>query len=145
MRTGMLNAHDLIECARCGKTEFLGMAEGWNVIFDKGTITGHLCPDCQTDEESIEAEVNAVFTDYSTLRTVGSLEELLDMLRPQFEESMRTIADGDVEKGNELFREYLEQFKDIANAMQRNNPDFYLANTDEAFLFLQELGEIPEQ
>lgn len=139
-----VSPYEIIKCSRCGKAEFVGNAKGWNIVFDKGAIVGHICPGCQTDEDSIEAEVNAVFTDYSTLKVVSSLDELLDMLRPQFEKAMRTIADGDIEKGNELFKEYLEKFRDIANAMQRNNPNFYLEDINDAYEFLVDLGELPK-
>lgn len=57
----------LIECERCGKVEFAGMAtaQKWNVTVKDGIISGFLCHECQTDEEDIEAQVNESLIDYS--------------------------------------------------------------------------------
>ena len=39
----------------------------WNVIVEFGIVTGLLCPDCQTAEENLEAEVNHATFDYTVI------------------------------------------------------------------------------
>lgn len=51
-------------CMRCGRRQRTLL--GWNIVFDKGTPTGHLCPNCQTPEENAEAEIREATTDYTT-------------------------------------------------------------------------------
>ena len=83
MKRGALRPTDRVKCSRCGKTEVVAKADYWNVVFDKGVPTGFLCPDCQTQDEWLEAEVNEATTDYSKVIGVHSLDELLDLFRPR--------------------------------------------------------------
>ena len=52
-------------CDRCGRRarSLHAMAE-WNVVVERGVVTGLLCDRCQTVEESVEADVNHALTDY---------------------------------------------------------------------------------
>ena len=63
-----LTPDTVIECHRCGKSSTLadGAADNWNIEARRGVCVGFLCPECQTDEESIEAEVNAATIEYGT-------------------------------------------------------------------------------
>lgn len=45
-------------CARCGR-RYRGQ-DGWNDDLIAGLRVGRVCPDCQTDEEHLGAEVNLV-------------------------------------------------------------------------------------
>jgi hypothetical protein len=60
-------------CDRCGQRarSLHGMAE-WNIIVERGVITGLLCDRCQTPEESVEADVNHAMLDYN-VDAVGRL------------------------------------------------------------------------
>ncbi len=54
-------------CKRCPATTDLHKPDArWNAVWDKGYLTGFLCPDCQTPEENAEAEINA-----ATMTPVG--------------------------------------------------------------------------
>lgn len=47
-----------IECYRCGKRCNIGSAVEWNIEYVAGLELGAVCPDCQSAEEDIEAQVN---------------------------------------------------------------------------------------
>jgi hypothetical protein len=66
------------KCYRCGK-RYRGHGN-WNVDFIAGLKVGILCPDCQTSEEHIAAEVNLATEDYSGLQDVH-METGNDMVR----------------------------------------------------------------
>ena len=51
-------------CERCGRMLDWAHCEGWNGCYSAGRLYAVVCPACQTDEESIEAEANAAVTDY---------------------------------------------------------------------------------
>jgi transcription elongation factor Elf1 len=51
------------QCSRCGSFS-LRTIERWNAIYKAGVLVGVLCPDCQTVEENLEAEINFATTDY---------------------------------------------------------------------------------
>ena len=139
-----LGPTDRVKCLRCGKTEVAAKAKYWNAVFDEGVITAFLCPDCQTQDEWLEAEVNEAVTDYSKVVEVHNLDELLDLFRPQRQEALETIANGEVERGNNMLAEYLERFRKAFNALNRYNFDAQLENIGEAYAVLQELGEFPK-
>ena len=139
-----LEPYDLVECLRCGKTEFAGNADNWNAVFDAGVIVAFLCPDCQTDEENIEAQVNEATIDYSKMKIVSTLDELMELLRPRFDEALETIAAGDTERGNAMFRDCLERFRKAWNAGNRHNLDMQLYSVEDAYAVLVRLGELPE-
>ena len=143
MKTRKLKAHDLIKCDRCGKVEFAGTAEKWNAVFGKGIITGFLCPDCQTDEEDLEAQVNEAVIDYSKTVTVSTIPELLDLFRPLWGEALRIIANGEAERGNALLDEYIARFRKGFNYMNRHNLHAQLADDEEARALLCDLKELP--
>lgn len=42
------------------------MAE-WNIVVERGVVTGLLCDRCQTPEEFIEAEINHATLDYKVV------------------------------------------------------------------------------
>lgn len=138
-----LKPTDIIQCVRCGKSEFVGNAGLWNVVYDAGVATCFICPDCQTQDEFLEAEVNDSLTDYSKTIKVHNLDELLDHFRPQWRKALEAIASGEVELGNQQFAECLERFRKGFNALNRYNFDAQLRNTGEAFELLKELGEFP--
>ena len=141
-----LKPHDLITCGRCGKTEYVGNAEGWNTVFDKGVITGHLCPNCQTTEEDIEAQVNEALIDYSKTKTISTLDELIDITEPPLREALELIANGEVRRGNDLMWERVGEFRKAFNSMYRNAPkDKLLKDDQEAYSMLAEIGLLPEQ
>lgn len=135
---------ELVECARCGKVEFAGNADRWNVVFNMGRVAGFLCPDCQTAEEDIEAQVNEATTDYSKTFTVSSLPELLEIFRPLLVEALQVIADGETERGNALFGECLESFRKGYNALHNDEIGVLLANKKEAYDLLVSIGELPQ-
>jgi hypothetical protein len=56
------------KCRRCGK-RYRGHA-GWNEDYVAGLVAGLLCPDCQTAEENLGAEVNLVLSPPSGRRAV---------------------------------------------------------------------------
>jgi hypothetical protein len=60
----------LIRCDRCGRRcrNPRALADTWNSVWRVGYLTGFLCPDCQTPEESTEAEINGATLDYETMR-----------------------------------------------------------------------------
>ncbi|RFZ42681.1 hypothetical protein MSS4_04646 [Mycobacterium marinum] len=55
-------------CTRCGKRH--RNQPDWNVTYIAGLEAGLLCPDCQTAEEHVEAEVNLATEDYSGWQAV---------------------------------------------------------------------------
>lgn len=55
-------AKKVVKCSRCGKR--MRRMDGWNAVFKNGSAVAFVCPDCQTEAESIEAEVNAATLDY---------------------------------------------------------------------------------
>ena len=135
---------ELVECARCGKVEFAGNADGWNVVFNMGRVAGFLCPDCQTAEEDIEAQVNEATIDYSKTAAVNSLTGLLELFRPLWAEALQIIADGETERGNTLFSERLESFRKGFNALHNDEIGVLLANEKEAYDLLVSIGELPQ-
>lgn len=57
-----------IKCSRCNRTiRNENDLAAWNVVFDRGTLTGYLCPDCQTEDENLEARFKEITIDYSTM------------------------------------------------------------------------------
>lgn len=63
------NLSDLLEASRCMRCNRpyseANDKELWNGDFWHGFLMGIICPDCQTDSESIEAQVNEATFDYS--------------------------------------------------------------------------------
>lgn len=55
---------NITKCSRC-KKRLRNNGEGWNITVERGRIVGHLCPHCQTDEETAEAQINEATLDYS--------------------------------------------------------------------------------
>jgi hypothetical protein len=55
-------------CDRCGRRAgtLHAMAE-WNVVVERGVVTGLLCDRCQTPEEFTEAEINHATLDYKVI------------------------------------------------------------------------------
>lgn len=53
----------VVRCDRCGK--WLQEVDGWKVLTSEGVTTGYVCTNCQTPEESAEAEVKLAALDYS--------------------------------------------------------------------------------
>lgn len=55
-----MTRNSVIDCQRCGKSEFLGIAaeQGWNVELKDGAVDYFLCPNCQTEAEHLEAHIN---------------------------------------------------------------------------------------
>ncbi|MBU3750611.1 MAG: hypothetical protein FGM52_09185 [Mycobacterium sp.] len=62
---------NVIKCCRCRKR--CRNSDRWNVEFVAGLEVGYLCPNCQTDEEHLGAEVNlAMGTTQRMTQTDGS-------------------------------------------------------------------------
>jgi hypothetical protein len=69
-----------LKCSKCGRRfrERAFDAEFWNVELHAGIITQVLCPDCQTPEQDMEAQVNEAMLDYSrdaSGRIIGQAKE----------------------------------------------------------------------
>ncbi|KAB8294528.1 hypothetical protein [Bifidobacterium avesanii] len=62
----------VIKCDRCRRRFRMGAkdAEYWNLVFRDGRPTAVLCPDCQTDAEALEAQVNEATLDYRRARVL---------------------------------------------------------------------------
>jgi hypothetical protein len=63
-------------CSRCGRRP--RDDTGWNVALEDGYAVGFICPECQTAEESVQAELNDAILDYSVDdegRLWGTLKE----------------------------------------------------------------------
>jgi hypothetical protein len=58
----------VVKCYRCGKRH--RGQDGWNEDYVAGLVIGHLCPDCQSSEENLGAEVNLVLNPPSDHRAV---------------------------------------------------------------------------
>ena len=56
-----------LKCSTCGRRfrERAFDAEFWNVELHAGIITRVLCPDCQTPEQDMEAQVNQAMLNYA--------------------------------------------------------------------------------
>ena len=55
-------------CDRCGRrARSLNAMSEWNIVVERGIITGLLCNRCQTTEEFTEAEINAATLDYTVI------------------------------------------------------------------------------
>ena len=60
-----LKPNDVIfaECIKCKRAVKGPDSWGWLVIREDDSIVGCICPDCQTDEESLEAQANTTISD----------------------------------------------------------------------------------
>lgn len=145
-----LQPHDLVTCMRCGKMEFVGNADKWNIEIRKGVPVGAICPDCQTQEEFVEAEVNDALVDYSKMYLLNTPEEAMEALRPFRDKALEAIASGAVEDGDQLFRRYLQNYMNIHNAMLRQADssieveNLFIPDIETAFAVLAAFGEIPQ-
>lgn len=55
-------------CDRCGRrARSLNAMSNWNVVVERGYVTGLLCPACQTPEENVEAAINEATLDYTLI------------------------------------------------------------------------------
>jgi hypothetical protein len=64
-------------CDRCGRRgRSLGAMAEWNVVVERGVVTGLICDRCQTSEEFTEAETNHATLDYKVIdgRLAGRLK-----------------------------------------------------------------------
>lgn len=57
-----------MKCSTCGRRYRSGAADAemWNAVMERGRMVAVLCPNCQTPEQSIEAEVNLATLTYTT-------------------------------------------------------------------------------
>lgn len=85
-------------CTRCGR-RYRGQ-ERWNDDFVAGMHVGRICPQCQTDEENLGAEINLVLCPRDGWRQVdpsvgGGLEEFITALANTYPDHrrMRGAAD----------------------------------------------------
>lgn len=97
-------------CMRCGRafSMFAPDASRWNVGHVRGRRRGCLCPDCQTPEESAEAERNLEEIDYS------SLESATDARVIDHAELVRINQKAVLADETALTDEALDQFDDDA-------------------------------
>lgn len=84
----------VVRCDRCGRR--MGNGEDWNVAFSVGNAAGYLCPDCQTNDESLEAQVDEVLTDYSGWCDVAG-EEALEVIAADIEQRVELAVWNPVE------------------------------------------------
>lgn len=49
----------VVRCGRC-RRRMRGLGGGWNADFIAGLIVGYICPDCQTPQEDLDAELNLI-------------------------------------------------------------------------------------
>lgn len=63
----------VVKCSRCRK-RWRGQ-DGWNDDYIAGLVIGHVCPECQTAEETVGAEVNLVLAPPSQRRAMNVGEE----------------------------------------------------------------------
>ncbi|MFN3007399.1 hypothetical protein ACK12G_29380 [Mycolicibacterium wolinskyi] len=63
----------VVKCSRCRKRH--RGQDGWNEDYIAGLVIGYVCPDCQTSEESIGAQVNLVLSPPSQRRALKLTEE----------------------------------------------------------------------
>jgi hypothetical protein len=72
----------VFRCDRCWKR--CRNAEGWNAVFIAGLIVGNICPNCQTPQEDLEAELDLMLcqTPAREVRTTdpGGLETVIGAL-----------------------------------------------------------------
>lgn len=61
------------KCDRCKGTPTAQDRHLWNVTVKQGIIVGFLCPNCQTVEEDLEAQVNEATIDYQGVDAFGRL------------------------------------------------------------------------
>jgi hypothetical protein len=112
----------VIRCTRCRK-RWRGPgsrnADRWNVDLIAGLIVGHLCPDCQTTEEDLGAEVNLVLSPPSPrgldVTAEGGVARLVDGLTRTYPtaEIMRAKA------GQLVAARRDEQASEMARLMRR--------------------------
>ena len=69
-RWQVINTRLATTCERCGRRNKLAAKDNWNIEFAVGLIVGAICPDCQTDEEDLEAMVNEVMDDLGEAKVV---------------------------------------------------------------------------
>jgi hypothetical protein len=80
----------IIRCGRCKRR--LRNPYGWNVIGDKGSIIGYLCPNCQTPEENAEAEIKEATLTYFR-DSLGRIVTLPKIAIPELsDEEMLTLT-----------------------------------------------------
>jgi hypothetical protein len=59
-------------CKRCRKPVPGNVDDtDWNITWVASYATGYLCPDCQTDEEDLEAQIDEVIGDNKQVQQVG--------------------------------------------------------------------------
>jgi predicted DNA-binding transcriptional regulator AlpA len=54
-RSGDRMSARVVRCQRCGKR--MRRDDGWNTVWIPGLVVGHECPDCQTPQADLEAEL----------------------------------------------------------------------------------------
>ena len=54
----------IIRCGQCHRR--MRSRTGWNVTARAGVIVDYTCPQCQTVEQHVEAEINEATIDYQT-------------------------------------------------------------------------------
>lgn len=88
----------VVKCRQC-KKRWRGQ-DGWNDDYIAGLVIGRVCPDCQTAEENLGAQVNLVLSPPSKHRTIdlkadGAFAEFIMRLADAYPnaELMRTKAD----------------------------------------------------
>jgi Zn finger protein HypA/HybF involved in hydrogenase expression len=67
----------VIKCVKCGK-RLRNIHEPWNVELKNGKVQWYICPDCQSPEQNVEAEINEATLHYGTLpdgRIIGFPKE----------------------------------------------------------------------
>lgn len=68
----MTDYNQAVTCPICGTTTPISDTSKWNAELKQGVIVKILCPNCQTTEQDLEAQINEATLDY-TRDTFGRL------------------------------------------------------------------------
>jgi hypothetical protein len=70
---------NIIRCSRCRRRCRNVDNNAWNVEWIASYAVGSICPECQTPEEDLEAQVSEAIDDYSTWRGERAADEWLEI------------------------------------------------------------------
>jgi hypothetical protein len=92
VRMTMSDRNIILRCMRCKNHTRGNRADGWNSIVKNGRMAGHICPVCQTPEESEQAMRRMAGIE-PTLRSSTTGEEfVVEVDRETFTEAAKMYA-----------------------------------------------------